>query len=291
MKKIRIYTHNSPDIDAVASVWFFLRFILRKSINEVEIIFKPANWDGEEMRENDVALDISAGGRGIKGDQKGSKVGSAFMSLFKKAELGHFEKKSLSSLAYFIEEHDSKGISSWRYLRIDERNKLSFYTFAGLMTILHSYQITNSEYDTCLKIFEILDNYLQMLVVEKRNFEEANKNVEVFGKVALVKNAKTRINNNLFNQGFKLVVYVDDDNIGVLSRDGNPRADNYMVKEIVLKSGENLGDGDNWFAHPSGRLFCRGSRKSPVLTPSKVDPKKLAEAASIYLSRLERGED
>jgi hypothetical protein len=288
MEKIKIYTHKSPDIDAVASVWFLLRFILKKNLNEVEIIFKPANWDGEEMTRNDYAVDISAGGRGVKGRQKGSRVGSAFMFLFKKAELSYFERKSLNNLAYFIEEHDSGGINAWRYLKLDEKNKFSFFVFAGLMTILHAYQKTNSELNTCLKIFEILDNYLEMLVVDKKNFEEANDSVEIFGKVALIRNAKTRINSNLFNQGFKLVVYVDDYNIGVLSRDGDPRADNPMTRNAVFEAGEVMGEGENWFAHPSGRLFCRGSRKSPVSTPSKVDPVKLAEAANIYLSQLEK---
>jgi hypothetical protein len=125
-------------------------------------------------------------------------------------------------------------------------------------------------------------------VVDKKNFEEANDSVEIFGKVALIRNAKTRINSNLFNQGFKLVVYVDDYNIGVLSRDGDPRADNPMTRNAVFEAGEVMGEGENWFAHPSGRLFCRGSRKSPVSTPSKVDPVKLAEAANIYLSQLEK---
>ena len=52
------------------------------------------------------------------------------------------------------------------------------------------------------------------------------------------------------------------------------RMDHPTIRAVVKTAGETA----EWFAHSSGFLFCRGSRKAPVKTASKVRPEDLAEA-------------
>ncbi len=64
---MKIFTHFVVDLDAVCSVWAAKQFISGAKGATVE--FRPANWDGKEMAEGDLALDIDAGGRGMKGEK------------------------------------------------------------------------------------------------------------------------------------------------------------------------------------------------------------------------------
>lgn len=104
-RKRSVYTHVSVDIDAVSSVWFASRFIYPDE--NLDIKFVPANWDGQGMEIGDLALDISAGGKGLKGKtDKSGRVHSCFASLVfdcKDREV----KKALKSLAYLIDKHDA----------------------------------------------------------------------------------------------------------------------------------------------------------------------------------------
>ena len=87
----RIFTHVRPDLDALASVWFTVRFILACKLDEVDIHFVPAFWDGSAqegrfpcpaLRREDHALDIDVQGRGNKGFKgKDGTVYSCFASL------------------------------------------------------------------------------------------------------------------------------------------------------------------------------------------------------------------
>lgn len=289
-KRVKIFTHVSVDIDAAASVWFTLRFILGKTEKDVDIIFKPANWDGKEMERGDFALDINAGGKGIKGGRrKNGKIGSCFMSLFKKTNLDPAEKEVLGPLARFIDGHDSGGVEFWRDMDVPAKNRLGFFSFVGLLTVLNGYHVRHDDYEACLKFFDNLDNYLDLEASFRREREKTEDAIEVFGKVALNRNPKVRINSSLLNKhGFKAVIYVDKFNIGVLTKGTDFRADDKFIRQFVSSHGEEIGTGEKWFAHPDGRLFCRGSRKSPVFSPSKIDPVELAEAIASHLSFLEK---
>lgn len=64
---MRIFTHINVDLDATASVWAARYFMANMAGAPVE--FRPADWDGAEMIQGDIAVDINAGGRGIKGEK------------------------------------------------------------------------------------------------------------------------------------------------------------------------------------------------------------------------------
>ena len=77
---MKVYTHFNLDLDAAASLWFARKFI--PGAREAEVLFVSASWDGAGIAEGDLALDISAGGRGIKGEtHDDGRVGSCFAAL------------------------------------------------------------------------------------------------------------------------------------------------------------------------------------------------------------------
>jgi hypothetical protein len=141
-KRLRIYTHTSPDLGALSSVWFYLRVVLQLPLAITsepkgrrfghEVIFVPANWDGRKWQtkgqrviphfdtKTDIALDIEAGDFGVKGkfDEKGKKVHSCFKHLvYRGEEAMHWERveeledvfTALAPLVDFIDSQDSTG--------------------------------------------------------------------------------------------------------------------------------------------------------------------------------------
>lgn len=292
MKKTRIFTHVSIDMDAACSVWFFLKFILKKKPGEVEIIFKPANWDGQEIEEGDFALDIYAGGKGIKGEFKYNRTRSCLMSLLDH-NLESVDKeirRAVVSLTTFVDKHDSEGIGSLKKLKFSEAEKGDLVDLRGLLKVFMGYHtnVNNDDYQIFIKFFENLENHFN-LISKSREIKENLKCVDPNTKVAFVKNSHVP-SGLLFNQGKKVVVYVDGNDLGVVVGDSRLKSDELVsvVREIVEEAGEKFGEGENnWFIDPGKRLICRGSRKSPATKPSKVNPEKLFDSLVSFVDKFE----
>ncbi|GEM_PF-3608734 len=106
----RVFTHQSVDIDAATSVAAWRKFV----DPEAEIVFVPANFDGSEMRDGDVALDLNAGGRGIKGHYDGTVVNSC-LALIVHDHCTESDKRALAPLVEFVNAQDAHG-SAYRHL-------------------------------------------------------------------------------------------------------------------------------------------------------------------------------
>ncbi len=288
MEKKTIFTHCNIDIDAVCSLWFALRFILKKNLEEVDIVFKPANWDGEGMSEGDLALDIYAGGRGIKGEFRKNRTHSCFKTLYKKnyEEIDEDLRKIIYSLSEFVDKHDSHGQNFLRSLKINGNEKSEFLTFKGLFQVFWGYKINNDDFSVIQKFFENLNNFIDLEIRKKKIFENLERIDS--GKVVLTMN--TEIPSGFLSaQGKKIKVYVDDYNLGVVIIDPNLRNEETLsvIRKIVERSGDVFGYGENWFIDPGYRLICRGSRSNPVSTLSKVDPQFLFERLSAFVEKKE----
>ncbi len=287
-KKRRIYTHVSGDLDAYTSIWFASRFLKKdgKKIcflpfskeKEEEIIFISASWNGYELRENDLALDIYAGGHGIKGDiDSQGRVHSCFFKLV--SEYGDDEaKKILLSLAKAVDKHDMGFLSS-SFASSDNENKLD--SFIALKWMLNNL----SEDDEWRKnvFFDFLDNFYQDGVNKLTSKQVILDNTIKVGEVAIFvkdKDQKKFSNRNeLFNLlGFSAKVYVDGNHLGVVIKndlvDSGLRADHPYVRSVVEKAGEI----EQWFSHPSGFMYSWSCEKAPKDQSSKVDPYELAVA-------------
>lgn len=272
MKEVkRILTHVSVDIDAVVSVWFALRFIIKK---EVPIDFVPASWDGRGIKFDDLALDINAGGFGIKGKQdKTGKVHSCLKELVR----GHADKETkifLRGLINFVEEIDS-GDFDLKNSRTYEKGEIPFLSLVFSLRSLQAYHQKNDGV-VCQRMFEILDGMLASMKKRSSDRKSLYSSIITVGRSAIVIKEGSSISARgiLFQtEKYDSIVYVDGDNLGLLTRDGL-RADLPEVKEVIKKAEE---EGE-WFSHPAGYLFCRGCRKSPADSPSKVDPYDIAKA-------------
>ncbi|MCK9439014.1 MAG: hypothetical protein WC164_01200 [Patescibacteria group bacterium] len=288
MEKKTIFTHCNIDIDAMCSIWFTLRFVLKKNLEEVNVVFKPANWDGEGMSENDLALDIYAGGKGIKGEFKDNRTYSCFKTLFRKnhEKIDSDFKKIIYALSEFIDKHDSQGQNFLRSLKINGSERSEALTFKGLFQVFWGYKINNDDLVVVQKFSENLNNFIDLEIRKKKIFENL-ENVDS-DKVILTKNVE--IPSGLLSaQGKKIKVYVDGFNVGVVIIDPNLRNEETfaVIRKVVERSGEFFGYGDNWFIDPGYRLICRGSRNNIVKTPSKVDPQFLFERLKSFVEKKE----
>lgn len=289
--KPRIYTHIRVDFDAVVSIWFYLRFVLKSSLDDVYIKFVPANWSGD-MLDIDIALDIDAGGQGIKGRKNfGSKSrSSCFKRLFDLyyENIASEEIDYLRSFAKFLDKHDTGGIDSWRNIDVskEENNRFSKIGLAGLIKVLHGLHSdpSNSDYDICVAMISLLDNDLRISTVKDFS-SESLKTTEWLSKVAISKDAKYNLNDYLFKQGFKLVVFIKGNTLGIVSKKGDfIKADNEYARRIIYSTGEQVANKEGaWFAHEDGSLLVWGGVKAPAKYPSRVDVNDLAKELNKYL--------
>ena len=102
---MKIFTHVSVDLDAAGSVWAAKRFI--PGADKAEVVFVPANWDGTGMDNGDIAVDIYAGGKGVKGRvSPDGHTHSCFQTILERFAL-RADKLALCNLTAFIDACDS----------------------------------------------------------------------------------------------------------------------------------------------------------------------------------------
>lgn len=288
-----IFTHFAVDLDAAASVWAAKTFI--PGMVDAPVRFVSANWNGNGLAKGDLAVDISAGGKGIKGKEDADgTVHSSFASLIT-TYASDQDQTALAHLIAFIDAQDSRdNAAKWFLQKCEADEPLSkaeaVWSTTGLNAVLRALQAIDPHNDAVVvqKFGEILTGLLQIGRARQRAIIEA-KRAQILngGRVAICQdNQEFATNGILFEQGVRAIVYVDGPNLGVI-REGSVtiRMDHPIIRAVVKKAGEKVGDGDDqWFAHPAGFLFCRGSRKAPAETPSRVNPRALAEALDQALS-------
>lgn len=274
----KIFTHLNLDLDASASSWFWLRLVNPNLAFE----FRPANWDGAEMVEGDVALDIEAGGRGQKGVKDSeARVHSCFASLL--AEHGSQEAKlALRELSAFVDAQDmghapkNLGVTG---------EAAQIWAFTGVNAVLRGFQSLYpfNDLKVAERMFEVFDGLYKSGLSRAKAEAEADLAEMVTKEVAIIRNARQMGTNAvLFERGAKIVVFLDGNNIGLVRRDDVAvRLDDLIIKEITK-------DEAGWFFHPAGFLAARGTRKAPAETPSGIRPEILAQAAVLLLSQKEK---
>jgi len=283
-REVKVFTHFSVDLDAVFSVWATRQFV--DGAKDATVDFRPANWDGNGMTESDIAVDIPAGGRGIKGEKgEGGIVHSCFASIVAQYA-SSADQEALASLVRYVDAQDAHGSAIKVLVPEVSRQVQGVLSMNSLNTVLRAFQSTHQRNDAVVveRMSEILSGILQMGRARQRAVFEAEK-AEVLdgGKVAIVVNSREFATNGILfdERGVRVIVYVDGNNLGVIRHGDEPlRMDHPEFRSVVEASGEM----NEWFAHSAGFLFCRGSRKAPAESMSKVSPQRLAEVASKLLS-------
>ena len=257
------------------------------------VIFRPANWDGDGMCKEDLALDITAGGQGIKGEQDSDgTIHSCFASVISQYA-GKGDQRALRDLVYFVDIRDTYGSVMQRLVPNVSGRALSVLNATGLGGIFCALQTANS-YDDSL-VVEDMGKILSGMWERgrtrkwaKRQARAKAREAEILpgGRVALAINLPRSVNGVLFREHkISAIVFVSKKNVGVL-REGSMtfRTDDPEIRAVV----DAVGEGKEWFAHPKGFLYCRGSSKAVVESESRVNPRALAEATNRVLMRHER---
>ena len=290
-----IWTHHNVDLDAVASCWAYETFVLIPQNKRPVFKFCSAAWDGEGMGEHDVALDVYAGGRGIKGEHSiDGHVHSCFKTI---VELYAQEQDRLAIMPIItmIDTQDTFG-SVYQHLlarRVDLETRKVFDR-TGLNAVLSALRSQYRGDD--LELVNQMRTILSGMLSNGRSYLEAKKeasNVEILpgGRVAILNNASRGVYRVLFEDyNIDAVVYVDGFNMGVIrsNRIAHIRMDDEVIRDVVRKAGEytrSEGGSNFWYPHPSGFLFAHGTYKAPSSEPSKVDPKELAMVVDALIKK------
>lgn len=281
-----IYTHMNPDLDAKASVWavrLLASLGVLKGIDTSEVKLVPAHWSGEGLTERDIAVDIPAGGRGIKGEKlPGGKVLSCFVSLLMRAP--EEVKDAISPLAEYIDRQGSSADAVYEILRarqfgimdstlnwnaISRHDVPAALRVASLDSILKAFDLTAGSPEKSIEMASAIFDALYTALSSRSRAKQEVASARHFGPVALIENAKERATNAiLFERGAKVVVYSDGHNFGVVRGDERVPHLETLVRPLVEKYASS--EVKEWFFHSEGFLACRGSRKAPQTTPSRL---------------------
>jgi hypothetical protein len=276
---MRIFTHLNVDLDAVCSVWAVQCFI--PEAQHAQLVFRPADWDGAEMSEDDLALDMSAGGRGVKGEKDGDGIIHSCFATIVERHASSDDQSALAKLVRFVDAQDAHG-SAVKFLCPDvDSDVQSVFAATGINAVLRALQAVHARNDVLVvdRMSEILTGMLKAGRARQRASVEADK-AEVLegGNVAIVWNSREFATNGILfeERGVRVIVYVDGCNLGLIRHSSEAlRMDNPEFRAVV----EKVGETSEWFAHPAGFLYCRGSRKAPAKSASNVSPHALAETA------------
>ncbi len=157
-----LYTHIGPDLDAHTGRCAVTRFV--PGMANAKVIYVPASWDGDGLRKGDMAIDLVAGGKGIKGhrDPDGS-THSAFAYVVNKYA-SKKEKEALKDLVSFVDIQDAYGsVMNYliRHTGHDNRRICSQNSFGAVFRAL-DYAHPNDSETVFKRMLEIFDGYLLM---------------------------------------------------------------------------------------------------------------------------------
>lgn len=285
MRRKTIFTHILGDLDSLSSLWAGLRFV--PGMENAEICFKPVNWDGTGMEDGDMAVDIYAGGKGIKGEKEESGVVHSCFATIMERYAPQEDGKILDGLITFIDVEDAHGSAVECLANCDparQKSELSALSATSLCAVLRAFQAIFPNDDKMIfeRMSEIFDGMLEVGRAYRRAEKEADK-AEILpgGKVAIVTNAKERgTTSALYRRGVRFIIFVKGNDLGITrERTETLRTDHPELRAVVEKAGEI----SEWYPHPAGFLFCRGSDRCRAETPSKVNPRELAKIAAQLL--------
>lgn len=292
-----LITHEHPDLDAYLSLVAVRKYM--PGAKNARIILRPARWNGNGMGPNDIAVDIEAGGRGLKGD---IEVDGKRHSCFATIMLNHAPTEHqywLRHLISYVDIGDSTGNvaktlvpdapqEAWDILSVG-----SVAAFVSALSIFHGGYASAAE-----RVVERLEEYFEgMLIAGRKRAEAESKadDAEFFadGQVALVMNGGRSVTYELYSRGVRIVVFKNRYGIGVTREQTEKvRMDDPRFLAVIRAAGESVGAGSGeWFAHTEGFLLANGTPKSPAARVSKVDPRELAQVAVELLAESDAAKE
>lgn len=281
---MNIHTHRSVDLDACASDWAVRQFV--PGAKDAITIFHPVKWDGVDMEEGDIAVDIQAGGRGIKGKREDNgRTHSSFACIIE-THAPTSDQQALAELVDFIDTQDTYGsFLDKRADGIDDHTR-TILRLTGLNAILRYIQRCFPGNDRVVvgRMGEIFSGFLE----SGRARIQARVDVQCAeilsgGTVAVMNDLNFAVLHVLFEEkDVRIVVFVKGDNIVVYrANDETVRLNHPLLIEVIERAGEEAVEeprSGQWFYHSAGFRLSWGGSKAPAETKSGVDPYDLARA-------------
>jgi len=270
----KIIVHLSLDIDAAASAWASKRFA--PGFVDALVVFKPSDWDGADMGQEDLAVDMDAGGKGIKGERRDGVIHSALATIVERYASPD-DQQALRHLVRFIDAQDAFGSAVHHLAPEINEDAAETLSLMGVNSVFRALQSFHRDDAMVLeRMFEIFDGMLSTGRARMRAEREADaaeirsnpSDHHTNTRVAIVREGREYGTSFvLFRRGVRAVIYIEGMNIGVVSRDPKGfRADHPLIRAAV-KQYDTTG---KWFFHTSGFLACCGSRKAPAQVRTEV---------------------
>lgn len=286
-RRPRIYTHQNMDLDSVFGVWAAVRFLLNGRPYDLHLV--PASWN-DEIKPGDYAVDIDAGGRGYKGKVDGDGTVHSCFSLIVQRHAGFQDQIILKPLVDFVDVADSRldalnhltpGANAQQYRALWAGSIHA--VIGGLKQLYIRYGTARFEQETN-KLITGIYWYLQEIhnkIPEIRRAFEKDVEWHFDRRIAVVHSSIPGVNGKAFRKGALTVIYDSGNEMGILRN--RVIDDLSMYHPVIAKVVDRVGELPKWFKHPSGRLFCHGTRKSPCKTKSRVHTTDLVAAAAEVL--------
>lgn len=298
----RIFSHVNVDPDAFFSLWSGKKYIPR--YQNAIFVFVPAYYDGSGMTEYDIAVDIDAGGRGIKGDLDENNNRHSCFKKIMETYAPEEDREALRHIIDYVDLQDTFGNAVNYAIPNLTPEQYGIATAGQINMMLRAIQCEFPDKDDQF-VVDYMIPYVEGILKMKKSFNMAKKGViqmvsgnngnevirfellggqvEVLegGQVALVRNMDRNmihgVRSGLYSSGVKIIVDSNDCNLSIGRKNEiRMRVDHPIIRKVV----EATGEQDDWFAHESGYLYGRGGSKGPYETPSKVDPYELAKAVN-----------
>ncbi|TAH37145.1 MAG: hypothetical protein EYC70_09195 [Planctomycetota bacterium] len=268
-----LYTHLDLNVDAAASIWLWRR---AHSPDPWPVKTVPSTWDGSAIGPGDVALDMDAGGRGIRSrrNQDGS-VSSCFHVILNEflpedGPLAEHEEL-LRPLADILDAQRRDG----NLTRLGFPPRYGIYGLTGTFLAL---KLTCAQPEDLLDHFSrILDGFVRMAELSDEVGRLAQE-IEFIGDVAVILDQNhLGLHRAVFRRGARFLIFRDGNNLGIL-REARERAHLGRLLEGQIQEA-------GWFFHPRGHLAARGTRKAPAATASRYEAHAIARMLDAALKR------
>lgn len=272
-----IYAKAVMDLDTACAVWAAKTFWAKDP--DAEVVLVPPDWDPQrQLADTELAVDVEAGGQGIRGkliDGGRTSTFSEVVSRFAPAD----DYEVLTPVMEYVDRFDMSRTPYESMTRAVWHRDGYITSLAGIFRGLAV--IYDSPMDTLDTVHDIMDGLLEVGRHRRQaaKFADHAKWIQLDGLCAAISEDvpgkySVTVNGLLFERGADVVVFSQGNNIGAL------RSDRYSQTTLDHPEVRRLVDREpGWFFHRNGYLVARGTRTNPAKTPSNVCPYDLARAA------------
>lgn len=271
-----LVTHTHPDLDAIFSMWLFVRFD-QSRYGDAKLAYVAAGetYKGEPVDSNDDVIHVDTGRGAFDHHQPGvlnTCAGKLVYDYLLAGGQAHEDDVALKEMVDFVLDIDHFKDLYWP----DSNNSRYAFMLHEIVPALHSLQIYDDEAVTRM-IFSYLDATYQKLKEREKGKEILEAGLEFdskWGKGIAVEGNVDDLSKLGQRMGYQIVVlynskkqYMKVKTAPHVSLDLKP-----LYDKMVELEGPNM-----WFYHNSGHIMLTGSDKGGPKAPTKMTLETMLE--------------